>query len=471
MSRPGRPPTARPSISAFKEFWDAGDPGGAAKRIADILKTGVVVRGRACARAPRAATIRRTFRDGTQRFLQRVTTLDHAYTFVIPENYDPTRPYPVRVQLHGGANRLAPPDPARIGIDRLPGAIEEIKVFPIGVGDSRSGGSPRRSTTCRRILDRLKRTYNVDENRVYLTGISDGGTGVYFMAFRDTTPWASFLPLIGNMTVLANPDCRCRRRDLSGQRRRTSRSSSSMRDAIVCIRRTWCSRTSSISRSSARDVMFHVKPESEHSTTWWPEERGAFEAFVDDHPRDPLPDKISWETERTDRYNRAHWLVIDRLGDVAGRASCPTATCCTAAREYDFGLRINANVERGRRAVEIVAGSNAYRLGLRRRRSLLEVDGKPVRDRARHLREHAALGSRARRCGSPSSAAGQRLPLEGVFQPDGGRRAAGADFSREASRRAASIWRAAATSSRRPRAACVRSRCCCRRRNSISGGR
>jgi len=56
-----------------------------------------------------------------------------------------------------------------------------------------------------RILDRLKRHYNVDENRVYLTGISDGGTGVFFVACRDTTPWASFLPLIGSMTVLANP--------------------------------------------------------------------------------------------------------------------------------------------------------------------------------------------------------------------------------------------------------------------------
>jgi hypothetical protein len=26
-------------------------------------------------------------------------------------------------------------------------------------------------------------------------GISDGGTGTYFMAFRNPTPWASFLPL------------------------------------------------------------------------------------------------------------------------------------------------------------------------------------------------------------------------------------------------------------------------------------
>ena len=46
-------------------------------------------------------------------------------------------------------------------------------------------------------------------------------------------------------------------------------------------------------------------------------ERDGFEQFLVDHPRDPLPDRLSWETERTDRYNRAHWLVIDELGTVA----------------------------------------------------------------------------------------------------------------------------------------------------------
>ena len=36
-----------------------------------------------------------------------------------------------------------------------------------------------------------------------------------------------------------------------------------------------------------------------------------------DHPRVPHPAKLSWETERTDRFNRVHWLVIDRLGNGA----------------------------------------------------------------------------------------------------------------------------------------------------------
>jgi hypothetical protein len=60
--------------------------------------------------------------------------------------------------------------------------------------------------------------------------------------------------------------------------------------------------------------MFHPQPEAGHDTSWWPNERDAFAQFVTAHPRQPHPVKLSWETERTDRYNRAHWLVIDQLG-------------------------------------------------------------------------------------------------------------------------------------------------------------
>ena len=61
-----------------------------------------------------------------------------------------------------------------------------------------------RRTICARFSICVKRTYNVDENRVVLSGVSDGGTGVYYMAMRETTPFASFLPLNGFIMVLRN---------------------------------------------------------------------------------------------------------------------------------------------------------------------------------------------------------------------------------------------------------------------------
>ena len=32
-----------------------------------------------------------------------------------------------------------------------------------------------------------------------------------------------------------------------------------------------------------------------------------------EHPRNPLPDRLSWETDLSAETNRAHWLVIDAL--------------------------------------------------------------------------------------------------------------------------------------------------------------
>src|SRR5262249_34841378 len=58
-------------------------------------------------------------------------------------------------------------------------------------------------------------------------------------------------------------------------------------------------------------------PEAGHNTAWWPEMKDPFEKFVADHPRDPHPDVLTWETTNLE-HNRAHWLVIDQLGSQPG---------------------------------------------------------------------------------------------------------------------------------------------------------
>jgi hypothetical protein len=42
-----------------------------------------------------------------------------------------------------------------------------------------------------------------------------------------------------------------------------------------------------------------------------------FEKFVAAHPRDPDPDKLTWEAA-DQKHNRAHWLIIDEFGSVPG---------------------------------------------------------------------------------------------------------------------------------------------------------
>src|SRR6185369_6414499 len=155
------PQTTAPLDAAFARYWDARNPNDAAKAASDIVKAAPAFdevyarlqRGRTYARTPPTGVIRGR-RGG--RF---------EYWLNVPASYDPARRYQARIQLHGGVMR---PD-----------------------------ASLRGDGSVRLIVDAVKRTYNVDENRVALSGVSDGGTGAYYIALRDTPPYASFLPLNG----------------------------------------------------------------------------------------------------------------------------------------------------------------------------------------------------------------------------------------------------------------------------------
>ena len=57
-----------------------------------------------------------------------------------------------------------------------------------------------------RSVDTLKRKYNIDESKIYITGISDGGTGVYYMALKEPNPWSAYLPLNGASQCCAIPE-------------------------------------------------------------------------------------------------------------------------------------------------------------------------------------------------------------------------------------------------------------------------
>jgi hypothetical protein len=163
-------------------------------------------------------------------------------------------------------------------------------------------------------------------------------------------------------------------------------------------------------------VVYRVYPELGHSTEWWTNERPELEAFVQDHPREPLPDRISWQTERVDRFNRAHWLVINRLGAVDGQRRLPDSNLLRRGRELDFGLRINSGVDRGRRAQEVVAGSNAFRVGLRASDRFVEVNGKIVAGAADIATEMARwkAGDHVR---FVIERDGGRVSLEGPYEP------------------------------------------------------
>ncbi len=241
----------------------------------------------------------------------------------------------------GGARERAPAerdagwwrDPARIaGADR-------IAVFPAAWGESLWWQASQVDNLAA-ILDALQRRYNVDENRVYLLGASDGGTGVYFQAFRAATRWAAFLPFITNPLVLTNPSI-----GVDGQMYAANLANRPFfvvnggRDplyppgALVPY--------IDLLRQAGVRVDFRLQRESGHNTSWWSAEAPDMDAFIEGTARDPLPDRLAWETERTDRYHRIHWLMITELGSAPGESASEDLNTVTMRPPISMGVKMD----------------------------------------------------------------------------------------------------------------------------------
>lgn len=398
---------------AWQAYWRADSPRAAAGEADKLLKAGVTFddawtrleEGRVY---PIVAPGTRSLRFPSQS--------GQAYdnTIEIPDSYDPSRPWPVRVQLHGGVTRQDPESGRRRRGQRLPPGDPQIVVEPFAWADSAWWHASQVDNVLA-LLDRVKRQYNVDESRIALTGTSDGGTGAYYLAMREPTIFSAMLPLIGHIGVLANPQTGAEGElFVSNLVNRPFYVVNGIGDpkypAARIVPYLDALQTAGVS------LVFRPQATGGHDTSWWGQERGLFERFVRDHPRTAHPALLSWETERTDRFNRIHWLVIDELGARPSDVALPETNTVTDRFDPDFGLRGDARKERGTRVVQVLPDTDAARMGIKVGDRLLEIDGRPVADIAAI---QAAFDANT----GPGIAivverTGQRLEVRGPFPPE-----------------------------------------------------
>lgn len=245
----------------------------------------------------------------------------HPYTLLVPEAYDPVRAYPVLVYLHGGINRGLPRKPGGWwrDYDRIADP-ERIVVVPAAWNAS-TWWRDSQVDNLAAIIRSLGRTYHLDTDRVHLLGISDGGTGAYYQAFRAATPWASFLPFIGHPAVLSSP-----RLQVDGQMYVTN-----LRNRPLMIVNGGQDRlypASSVEpfvrffRAHDVEVLFRPHAEAGHDLSWLADESARIDSFIVATKRDPLPDTLDWETEDVG-WGRFSWIIIDELGAVPGESVLP----------------------------------------------------------------------------------------------------------------------------------------------------
>jgi predicted peptidase len=138
-------------------------------------------------------------------FLNR-TVVDGAetgrYQVFVPSRYTAAERWPVILYLHGGGAQgddglqqtdIALGSSVRQFQDRWPAIV----VFPQVRPGKRWNGDD--ATWALKALEQTQREFSTDPSRIYLTGLSRGGAGAYYLAYRDPGRFAALVVVCGRV--------------------------------------------------------------------------------------------------------------------------------------------------------------------------------------------------------------------------------------------------------------------------------
>jgi predicted esterase len=120
------------------------------------------------------------------------------YLLYLPDNYkqDEQQKFPVVLFLHGSGERGD--DVNKVAINGLPKMIAQGKKFPfIVISPQVPNGEGWEPTDLFRLMNNIKAKYRIDEDRLYLTGLSMGGYGCWEMAMKYPQMFAAIVPICG----------------------------------------------------------------------------------------------------------------------------------------------------------------------------------------------------------------------------------------------------------------------------------
>ena len=395
------------SDAAIAQLLAAASPADAAKAADAALKAGATFDD-----AYGALKTGRVYKPDVPRGIvkaaHRLGDLTFNYQLEVPQTYDPAKRYQLRVQLHGGVGR-PDPTPRGNGVGQLAG-VEQIYLLPTAWGEAEWWTDPQLENL-RTLIDTVKRTYNIDENRVVLSGVSDGGTATYYFSMRDTTPFAAFLPLNGAIPVLRNTLMR-----IDGELFMNNMLNKPFfivnggNDPLYPT--TLVEPYINQMQKGGVEVKYLPQPDAVHNTAWWPEVKDTYEGFVAAHPRAPFPDTLTWESDLRDNTGRAHWLVISTLAPTQKEGVLLSdLNERLSAAEPDFGVRVS-----GARITSVTTGSNADNFGLLPGDVVAKIDARVVPS-AMDFTDLLELVDPGTPVTFTVTRGSQTLPLKGTYKP------------------------------------------------------
>ncbi len=240
-----------------------------------------------------------------------IDTVERPRVLQIPPDYDPSVPTPLLVVLHGGVGT------AEIYDDPL-GSVSEnefgalalergwISVFPFGQAGA-TWFDEVGMTNIRNLVRTVKRELNVDDDRVWMAGFSDGASAGFAHAMLAPSDYAAFVALNGHMGVASL--------DFDSPTYAPSMSATPIFATTTFDDWLYPSHkmrpTIEMAREAGADIYYRELP-GEHDFDDVRDELPGIARFLERHPRDPFPSRIVWEAGSAD-FGECRWLAIDRI--------------------------------------------------------------------------------------------------------------------------------------------------------------
>jgi pimeloyl-ACP methyl ester carboxylesterase len=121
------------------------------------------------------------------------------YLSYLPKDYsaDPVKKWPLIIYLHGGSDRGI--DLNKLYASGIPDQIYRGREFPFIIISPQCPEHIRWSTDnwFENFIKEVTAKYRIDKNRVYLTGVSLGGSGTWYIAIKYPDKFAAIAPISG----------------------------------------------------------------------------------------------------------------------------------------------------------------------------------------------------------------------------------------------------------------------------------
>lgn len=229
----------------------------------------------------------------------------------VPDRYDAAVPTPLLVYLHGGVSRAEIADePLQYArenyINPLADELGMLVIYPFGQLDA-TWWDDVGMANIRDQLRYTKRCFNVDDDRVFMGGFSDGASAAFCYAMVDPSEYAGFLALNGHMGVGS----------LDGD---LPTYANNMANTPVYAVTTYddglypsarMRPTIEMAIEAGADILYR-EMQGTHSFDYAEVELPRIARFIKRNHRDPYAPEISWEAATGD-YGRCNWLRIDSV--------------------------------------------------------------------------------------------------------------------------------------------------------------